>query len=48
VAEVLEKRFPFYQAAAQIIVDTTHRDVDQVVAEVLAALPSEEVKSLGG
>jgi shikimate kinase len=48
VAEVLEQRFPFYQAAAQIIVDTTHRDVDQVVAEVLAALPAEEAKTIGG
>jgi shikimate kinase len=48
VAEVLEQRFPFYQAAAQIIVDTTHRDVDQVVELVLAAVPSEEAKSLGG
>jgi len=48
VTEVLEQRFPFYQGAAQIIVDTTHRDVDQVVAEVLAALPSEEAKNIGG
>jgi shikimate kinase len=48
VAEVLEQRFPFYQAAAQIVVDTTHRDIDQVVAEVLVALPTVEAKTIGG
>ena len=48
VAEVLEKRYPLYQAAAQIIVDTTHRDIVQVVESVLAALKFEEAGSLGG
>ena len=48
VAEVLEGRAPFYQAAAQIIVDTTHQSVDQVVELVLAALKSEEAINLGG
>ena len=48
VAEVLEGRAPFYQAAAQIIVDTTYRSVDQVVELVLAALKSEEAINLGG
>jgi shikimate kinase len=48
VAEVLEGRAPFYQAAAQIIVDTTHRSVDQVVELVLAALKSEEAINRGG
>jgi shikimate kinase len=42
VAEMLEKRYPLYQAAAQIIVDTTHRDVAQVVDLVLAALKPED------
>ena len=42
VAEVLEGRAPLYQAAAQIIVDTTHNSVAQVVELVLAALKSEE------
>lgn len=48
VAEVLKNRVPFYQAAAQIIVDTTHRSVAQVVELVLAALKSEETRNLGG
>jgi shikimate kinase len=48
VAEVLEARFPLYQAAAQITVDTTHRDVAQVVELVLAALKPEEAENLGG
>ncbi len=48
VAEVLEKRYPLYQAAAQIIVDTTHRDIAQVVEAVLAALKFEETRNLGG
>jgi len=48
VAEVLEARQPLYQAAAQIIVDTTHRDLAQVVEEVLAALAPEEGRTLGG
>jgi shikimate kinase len=48
VLAVLEARTPLYQAAAQIIVDTTHRSVDQVVELVLAALKSEEAINLGG
>ena len=48
VAEVLEARAPLYQAAAQIIIDTTHNSVAQVVELVLAALKSEETKNLGG
>jgi shikimate kinase len=48
VAEVLENRSPLYQAAAQIIVDTTHRNVAQVVDLVLAALKSEETRNHGG
>jgi shikimate kinase len=48
VTEVLSHRAPLYQAAAQIIVDTTHREVAQVVELVLEALKSEEVKNLGG
>jgi shikimate kinase len=47
VAEVLEERAPVYQAAAQIIVNTTHRSVAQVVELVLAALKSEEARNLG-
>ncbi len=48
VAEVLEMRAPLYQAAAQIIIDTTRRSVDQVVELVLATLNSEEAINLGG
>jgi shikimate kinase len=48
VAEVLEARRPLYQAAAQITVDTTHRDVAQVVELVLAAIKAEEAEDLGG
>jgi len=48
VAEVLQERAPLYQAAAQIIVDTTHRSVAQVVELVQAALKSEETRNLGG
>jgi len=48
VAEVLEARAPIYQAAAQIIIDTTHNSVAQVVELVLAALKSEETRNLGG
>lgn len=48
VAQVLEDRYPFYQAAAQIMVDTTHRNVAQVVELVLAALAPEEAGNLGG
>jgi shikimate kinase len=48
VAQVLQERAPLYQAAAQIIVDTTHNSVAQVVELVLAALKSEETRNLGG
>ena len=48
VAEVAEERAPLYQAAAQIIVDTTHNSVAQVVKLVLAALKSEETRNRGG
>jgi shikimate kinase len=46
VAEVLEARAPFYQGAAQISIDTTHRSVAQVVKLVLEAFKSEEVRKL--
>jgi shikimate kinase len=48
VTEVLNQRAPLYQAAAQIIVDTTHREIAQVVELVLEALKSEETKNHGG
>ena len=48
VAAVLEERSPLYQAAAQIIVDTTHDSIAQVVELVLAALKSEEIRNFGG
>jgi shikimate kinase len=48
VAEVLEARLPLYQAAAQIRVDTTDRDVARVVELVLAALKAQEDGNLGG
>jgi shikimate kinase len=48
VATVLKERTPLYQAAAHLIVDTTHRSLTQVVELVLAALKSEEAKNLGG
>jgi len=47
-AEVLKQRAPLYEAAAQIVIDTTHRSVAQVAELVLAALQSEETKNLGG
>jgi shikimate kinase len=47
-AAVAKERAPLYQAAAQIIIDTTHRSVPQVVKLVLAAIKSEEAKKLGG
>ena len=47
-ASVAEERAPLYQAAAQIIIDTTHRSVPQVVKLVLEAIKSEEAKKLGG
>jgi shikimate kinase len=46
VTEVLESRFPHYQAAAHLTVDTTNRDIAQVVDLVLAAL--EEHGNHGG
>ena len=48
VEEVLQDRSPLYEAAAQIIVDTTHRSLDQVVELVLAALKTEETTNFGG
>jgi len=48
VTAVLQARAPLYQAAARIIVDTTHNSVAQVVELVLAALKSEETGNLGG
>jgi len=48
VAVVLEERYPLYQAAAQITVDTTHRDMAQVVDAVLAAAKLKEAGNLGG
>jgi shikimate kinase len=48
VTEVLNQRAPLYQAAAQIIVDTTHREVAQVVELVLEALKTQESKNRGG
>jgi shikimate kinase len=48
VLAVLEARTPLYQAAARIIVDTTHDSVARVVELVLAALKSEEADKLGG
>jgi len=48
VTEVLEARLPLYEAAAQIIVDTAHRDVAQVVEVVLTAIKSKESGNLGG
>lgn len=48
VAEVLAQRYPLYHAAAQITVDTTHRDVAQVVETVLAAVKLKEAGNLGG
>jgi len=48
VAEVLEARLPLYKAAAQITVDTAHRDLDQVVELVLAAIKAKEAGNLVG
>ena len=48
VAEVLAARAPLYQAAAQIILDTTDRSVDEVAELVLAALESKETINRGG
>lgn len=48
VEEVLASRQPLYQAAAQVIIDTTHRSLDQVVEQVLAALKEKEAAHFGG
>jgi shikimate kinase len=48
VAAVLKERYPLYQAASQIAVDTTHRDVAQVVDAVLEAVKLKEAGNLGG
>jgi shikimate kinase len=48
VAAVLKERYPLYQAAGQIAVDTTDRDVAQVVDAVLAAVTLKETGNLGG
>ncbi|MFZ5447653.1 MAG: shikimate kinase [Thermodesulfobacteriota bacterium] len=48
VAQVLKDRYPLYQTAAQVTIDTTNRDVAQVVHLVLAALAPEEAGSIGG
>jgi shikimate kinase len=48
VEEVLAARKPVYEAAAQITVDTAHREIAQVVEEVLAALRVKEGYHFGG
>ncbi len=48
VAAVLQSRWPRYQAAAQITVDTTDLSVAQVVDRVLAALKEKEAAPHGG
>ena len=48
VTEVLEARQPLYQAAAQIIIDTTRQSLSQVVESILAAVKAWEEKRLGG
>jgi shikimate kinase len=48
VEEVLKHRAPLYQAAAQITIDTTALNIDQVVELVLAALKPEETINRGG
>ncbi len=48
VLEVLKTRVPLYQAAAQIIIDTTQQTIDQVVKEILAVLNLKEAANLGG
>jgi shikimate kinase len=47
VTEVLEARQPLYRAAAEVIVDTSHRDVAQVVEMVLAAIRIKEGETFG-
>lgn len=48
VAAVLKERYTLYQAAADITVDTTRRNVTQVVDAVLAAAKLKEAEDLGG
>jgi len=47
VEEVLRVRQPMYQAAAQVIIDTTGLSLPQVVEQVLAALKIQEEARLG-
>jgi shikimate kinase len=48
VAEVLKAREPLYRAAAQIIIDTTHQSIPQVVENLMAAVRAREEVKLGG
>lgn len=48
VAAVLKERYPLYQAAAQITVDTTHRGAAEVAEAILAAIKIQEAGNLGG
>jgi len=48
VREVLQARDPLYRAAAQIIIDTAHQSIPQVIKEILAALEFKEAANLGG
>jgi shikimate kinase len=48
VAQVLKARQPFYQGAAQIIIDTAGKSVSQVVESVLKAVQNLEAADLGG
>jgi shikimate kinase len=48
VAAVLEARWPLYQAAARITVDTTALSLSQVVDRILAILTAKEASSHGG
>jgi shikimate kinase len=48
VAAVLKSRWPLYQAAAQVAVDTTNLSLSQVVEKVLAVLKEQEAGPHGG
>ena len=48
VLEVLKFREPLYRAAAQIIIDTAHQSIPQVIKEILGALEFKEAANLGG
>jgi shikimate kinase len=48
VAAVLKSRWPLYQAAAHLAVDTTHLSLSQVVEKVLAVLKEKETGPHGG